>query len=326
MVPKRGLIVGAGGMGRAWAENLRDHPFTEIAAICDIDSERARQRAEEYNLLIPTGSDLPRLIDEVKPDFVVDVTIPEAHRDVVITALKAGVPVLGEKPMADTLENARAMVQASQETGQLYMVSQSRRYDARLVAFQSAIQTIGSLALLNVDFYLGPHFGGFREEMPSPLLLDMAIHTFDAARKLTGQNAVRCTSFEWNPDWSWYQGAAFAECRFEMTGGVVFHYRGSWAAHGHHTSWEGSWRAVGRDGSAVWDGHGSPSAEVVVGDEGFFRPSEVREFAPAEEFAGGIRGALEEFLHALATGATPQGDCRDNLQSLEMVFMALNRD
>ena len=322
----RGLIVGAGGMGRAWVENLRDHPGTEVAGICDIDPAGAAQRADEYGLAVPTGSDLSRLIAEVQPDFVVDVTVPEAHRDVVTTALRAGVPVLGEKPMADTLENARAMVQASKETGQLYMVSQSRRYDARLVAFQSAIQTLGPLALLNVDFYLGPHFGGFREEMPSPLLLDMAIHTFDAARKLTGQDALRCTSFEWNPDWSWYRGAAFAECRFEMTGGIIFHYRGSWAAHGHPTSWEGNWRAVGRDGSAVWDGHGAPSADVVTGQEGFFRPSEVREFAPPEPFAGGIRGALEEFLHALATGATPQGACHDNLKSLEMVFMALNRE
>jgi predicted dehydrogenase len=59
----------------------------------------------------------------------VDVTVPEAHRDVTLQALAAGVPVLGEKPMASSMDEARAMVAASERAGKLYMVSQSRRYD-----------------------------------------------------------------------------------------------------------------------------------------------------------------------------------------------------
>ena len=93
---------------------------------------------------------------------MVDVTIPEAHRDVTLQALAAGVPVLGEKPMADSMERAREMVAASEKSGKLYMVSQSRRYDARLWAFRQLIaEQVGTPGILNSDFYLGAHFGGF---------------------------------------------------------------------------------------------------------------------------------------------------------------------
>src|SRR5207249_4503357 len=121
------------------------------------------------------GADPEHALAEVRPDFVVDVTVPEAHHDVTLAALAAGVPVLGEKPMAAV------------RAGKLYMVSQSRRYDARLHAMRRLIvEQIGELGILNSDYYIGAHFGGFRDEMVSPLVLDMAIHTFDAARYLSG--------------------------------------------------------------------------------------------------------------------------------------------
>jgi predicted dehydrogenase len=114
----------------------------------------------------------------------------------VLLALSAGVPVLGEKPMADSMERARAMVAASERAGKLYMVSQSRRYNAQLQALRRLIvEHIGDLGLLNADFYIGPHFGGFRDTMASPLILDMAIHTFDAARYLTFSNGSGTSGF-----------------------------------------------------------------------------------------------------------------------------------
>src|SRR5439155_24342046 len=106
-----------------------------------------------------------------------------------------------------------------------------------------------------------------RETMRSPLLLDMAIHTFDAARYLTGADAVAVYCEEFNPPWSWWAGNAAATAIFEMTGGLRFTYRGSWCAEGQPTSWDSEWRAVGPHGTATWDGAGDPMAEVVAGTE-----------------------------------------------------------
>jgi predicted dehydrogenase len=61
-----------------------------------------------------------------------------------------------------------------------------------------------------------------------------------------------------------------------------------------------------------------------VEGEGLVRPTARRDWEEFDDgYAEGIRGSLEEFLSALDTGATPHGECRDNFQTLAMVFAAL---
>ena len=321
----RALLVGAGGMGRAWAKNLAEYDQVQLAGWVDIRPDAAAQAAEQLGIAgVSTGADLARMLAELRPDFLVDVTVPEAHHDVTLLALGAGVPVLGEKPMASSLAQARAMVTASERAGKLYMVSQSRRYDARLHALRQLIdERVGALGILNSDFYIGPHFGGFRDQMASPLLLDMAIHTLDAARFLSSADPVAVYCDEFNPPWSWYQGAASATAIFEMSGGLRYTYRGSWCSEGRHTSWEAEWRAVGPYGTATWDGHTAPLAEVVSAPGDFLSATEAHAGVVDPDFASGIAGSLRDFVRALHTGATPMGECHDNIKSLAMVFGAI---
>ena len=320
----KALIVGAGGMGQAWGDNLKKCEQTDVVGWVDINSDAAAKAADKYEFSgIYTGDDLGKALAETKPDFVVDVTIPEAHEAVTIQTLRAGIPVLGEKPMSVNMESARAMVAASEKAGKLYMVSQSRRYNPQLKALRGLIENqIGELGILNSDFYIGAHFGGFRDEMPSPLLLDMAIHTIDAARYLSGADPVAVYCDEFNPSWSWYKGNVSATAIFEMTGGLRYTYRGSWCSDGRHTSWEGDWRAVGAKGTATWDGHESVVADVITGEEAFFRPTQNIE-GKIETISQGIAGSLRDFLNALETGDTPMGECHDNIKSLAMVFAAI---
>ena len=324
---KKALIVGAGGMGRAWGRNLQDHEGVEIVGWVDIRPDAARQAAEELGLSgIHTGDDLVVAVAEVRPDFVVDVTVPEAHRDVTVQALALGLPVLGEKPMASSMAEAREMVAASERAGKLYMVSQSRRYDAHLHALRALIQHhVGPPGILNSDFYIGAHFGGFRDEMAHVLILDMAIHTFDAARFLTDADPVAVYCEEFNPPWSWYKGDASATAIFELTGGLRYTYRGSWCAEGRQTSWEAEWRAAGPHGTATWDGVGghAPVADIVTESGGFIREAQTYTSEVPPDMPPGIAGSLRDFLHALDTGATPMGECHDNIKSLAMVFGAI---
>jgi predicted dehydrogenase len=326
MTQHRALLVGAGGMGRAWAKNLAGNPDATIAGWVDIRPGAAAQAANELDLPVAyTGDDLERALAEVRPDFVVDVTVPEAHHDVTLAALAADIPVLGEKPMAATMDQARAMVAASEKAGVLYMVSQSRRYDGRLHAFRQLIeQAAGPVGILNADFFIGAHFGGFRDQMAHVLVLDMAIHTFDAARYLLGDVApvaVYCEEF--NPPWSWYQGDASAVAIFEMAGGARFTYRGSWCAEGRHTAWEAEWRAVGPRGTATWDGAENLLADTVAETGGFHSTFTQSSGEIDRDVPHGIAGSLRDFLHALRTGDTPMGECHDNIKSLAMVFGAI---
>lgn len=312
-------------MGRAWGKNIQSNSDVELVGWVDIRPGAAATAIADTGLpRTQAYEDLGDAIASAQPDFVVDVTIPEAHHDVTLQALGAGIPVLGEKPMADSMERARSMVAASERSGKLYMVSQSRRYDPQLHALRRlVVEHTGPLGILNSDFYIGAHFGGFRDEMPNVLLLDMAIHTFDAARLVCDADPVAVYCDEFNPPWSWYRGNASATAIFEMTGGLRYTYRGSWCAEGRGTSWEAEWRAVGPHGTASWDGHGAPVADIVVEGGSFVSKSEERAVVVEEEMPRGIAGSLRDFLHALETGATPMGECHDNIKSLAMVFGAI---
>ena len=311
-------------MGRAWGRNLNNSDDCELAGWIDVREGAAEKAVEELGFAVEyTGTDLETAIKQVSPDFVVDVTPPEVHRHVTVTSLGHGIPVIGEKPMASTMREAKEMVAASDAAGKLYMVSQSRRYLSKQSGFKSLVDhEIGDLGILNVDFYIGAHFGGFRDEMASVLLIDMAIHTLDSARFISGLDPVSVFADEFNPKWSWYQGASSANAQFEMSNGARFNYRGSWCAEGGQTSWEGDWRAVGSKGTAIWHGSEAAHADVVIGTTGFHRETK-RVEAPPFDIREGISGSLAEFLAALNGGPTPNGECHDNIKSLAMVFAAV---
>jgi len=160
--------------------------------------------------------------------------------------------------------------------------------------------------------------------MKHVLLLDMAIHSFDAARFISGADPVSVFCKEWNPQGSWYDHDASAVCIFEMSDGIFHTYRGSWCAEGLNTSWECAWRAVCTKGSAIWDGADSIQAAQVRKTGGFF--SECAELpVPIADTAkdGGHRGVIADFVECLRKGKTPETICTDNIKSLAMVLGAI---
>jgi len=320
----RAIVVGAGSISNAWFPPLAAERVA-VAAVVDLRREAAEAQIAKYGLAARASDDLAGTLREVSADFLVDLTVPEAHCAVVSAALRAGLHVIGEKPMAASLAQARRMVRAAERTGRLYMVSQSRRWEAHheAVARTVAAGRLGGLTALHCDFFIAPHFGGFRDRMPSPLVLDMAIHHFDLARMFSGADPVAVYAQEWNPRGSWYRGDAAAACIFEMTGGVRFVYRGSWCAEGCVTSWSGNWRIIGDRGTLLCENDQPPRGEVVTGRGGFTRRARtLRAAVPALRHRA-MHGALREMLRYLRTGRRPQTECHDNIKSLAMVFAAM---
>jgi predicted dehydrogenase len=161
--------------------------------------------------------------------------------------------------------------------------------------------------------------------MDHVLLLDMAIHTFDAARFISRLEPEAVYCVETNPAGSWYAHGAAANALFEFTGGVAVTYRGSWCAEGANTNWDSSWRIIGTKGTLLWDGEGGFTARVVDGDEGFFRPLKdvtvppPRDVRETESHASVIAG----FLDAIDGRRQPETSGEDNIKSLAMVFAAI---
>jgi len=321
---ERCVVVGAGGISNVWFRQLIAEKV-KVVAVVDIRREAAEGQVAKFGLDAEVSTDLAATLERTRPDFVVDLTVPEAHCEVTCTALKAGCHVVSEKPMAASMAEARKMVRTAERTGKLYMVSQSRRWDPKHDAIRRTVAAgrLGTLTTINCDFYIGAHFGGFRAEMPSPLILDMAIHHFDLARYLSGADPVAVYAKEFNPKGSWYKGDAAASCIFEMTDGVVFTYRGSWCAEGCQTSWNGDWRLIGDRGTLLYERDADPHGEVVAGKEGFSRPLKPLRVAKSRMRHTAMRGALREMLAFLRTGKVPQTECHDNIKSLAMVFAAI---
>ena len=321
------IVVGAGGISDAWFGPLKQEGV-RIAAVVDLRKEAAQEKIDQHQLTGTLASDdLQKTLAEFKgkADFVLDLTIPEAHCQVTCQSLAAGFHVLGEKPMAVSMDQARRMLAASENSRKMYMVSQSRRWDKNHIATENAIATgqIGMLTTLNCDFYIGAHFGGFRDEMPSPLILDMAIHHFDLARMFARRTCVAVYAEEFNPHGSWYKGDAAANCIFEMQDQVRFAYRGSWCAEGPHTSWNGDWRIIGDKGTLIMANDQFPQGEIVTNQEGFHREKSPLTIPQPENTAFNMHGSLREMLHFLRTGQKPQTECHDNIHSLAMVFAAI---
>jgi predicted dehydrogenase len=326
----RAALVGCGAMSRAWLQAAVKIPDLCIVGLADLDAARAEARAAEFGLKQAViARDVHELIDQSHPDLLFDVVVPSARHDVVVAGLAAGCHVLSEKPMAETLDDARDLIARARSAGRIHAVVQNRRYVAGVRRIARALNggAIGDIASVHADFFLAPHFGGFREEMSHVLLLDMAIHTFDALRCMTGLAASGVYCREWNPPHSWYREGSSAAAIFELETGAIFVYRGSWCAPGLPTSWESVWRFVGAKGALSWDGADLIRIEALGPGErnGLFdpvRPVEAPALA-ADDHIGAHFGVLHDFVAAVRAGAEPETVGHDNIRSLAMVFGAI---
>ncbi|MFS0712465.1 Gfo/Idh/MocA family oxidoreductase [Microbacterium sp. 2P01SA-2] len=311
---RRVVIVGAGAMGKAWIDTVVRRTDLEIVGLVDIAADAARAAALERGLEVATFGSVDDALAALDVDLVVNVTIPQAHLEVSAAALRAGVPVLSEKPVTPTVAEALLLSAVSASTATLMATSQSRRHSRGIRAFRDALADLGGAEQLDVRFFQNPRFGGFRDEMPSPLLVDMAIHQFDQARYLLSSEPVSVYCEEFSPRWSWYRGAAAAEAIFRFADGGRFSYSGSWCADGLTTSWNGDWRGSTARGSAAWDGE----TDVVV---------QSRDGGPRTctlmDGAEGLDAALAEFVDALDGGPAPSGEITRNIGSLAMVEAAV---
>jgi predicted dehydrogenase len=113
-------IIGCGRMGQNYAEAYTTYPDTEIVAIADANAQRREVLGTRFGVrgLYP---DIEALLADIVPDIAVVVTPTKYMKDAVIACAKAGVKGIStEKPIAASLEDADAMVEACSERGVVF--------------------------------------------------------------------------------------------------------------------------------------------------------------------------------------------------------------
>lgn len=122
------------GMGQAHLQGYKDIPDVEIAGIADIDAKRLATCAEQYHIS-NAFTDYRELLGLPGLDAV-SVCLPNyLHGTVSVDALRAGLHVLVEKPMAKSVADAEAMVAAARETGKTLAVSVNYRWNLQPESF-----------------------------------------------------------------------------------------------------------------------------------------------------------------------------------------------
>ncbi|NDJ62384.1 MAG: Gfo/Idh/MocA family oxidoreductase [Chloroflexi bacterium] len=323
------IQLGIGGMGNVWLQTVRNSSEVEHAAFVETNPETAQQQAGTYGLdpaLIYRT--LPEALAAVQADAVLDITPPQFHEQMSITALEAGLHVLSEKPLADTRAAAQAIVRKADDTGLVHMVAQNYRYRVPVMTLKQVLDSgeLGRIGAVQVAFYRGPHPGGFREVMAYPLIIDMAIHHFDLMRFLLEREPVEIYGKSWNPPWSWYAGDASATVALEFADGVVVSYSGSWCSQGKQLSWNGDWRIECERG-VIWMLDDEVYLQRVRADLvplGFTfmqidndPPEQITPVTPAYTEQGYL---LHTFYEAITQGTPPPTRCQDNIHSLNIVF------
>lgn len=319
-------------MAKGWLRAVQSIPDLQralrVVGLVDLDPDVAQALANEFDLKSVTiGADLRDVLEQTQADIVFDVVIPAARHSVVRTALAYGCHVLSEKPMSNSMDEAADLIIAAKEVGKIHSVVQNRRFISGVRRMRRFVESgvIGDITAIHCDFFIGPHFGGFREQMDNVLLLDMAIHTFDAARYVSGKSPLSVYCLETNPRGSWYAHGASANAVFKLSDDVVFTYRGSWCAEGERTSWESAWRIVGTNGMLTWDGEDTFKASVAGTQDGLLRGFTPVDVPPPlnDEETHGHASVIADFLAAIRSGRAPETDGQDNIKSLAMVFGAI---
>lgn len=191
-------VIGAGAIGRTHIAMARDHALFELAAIVDA-SEAAQALAAQLG--VAAYADTSAMLAAVRPDAVIVATPNATHADIGSECLQAGAHVLMEKPITDTLEDARRLCMAAEQAGRVLLVGHQRRYNAILRAAREIVQSgrlgklvsaTGMATWLKPDDYFDMAWR--RQPGGGPILINL-IHDIDLLRFLMGEiDSVQASS------------------------------------------------------------------------------------------------------------------------------------
>lgn len=183
------VVIGAGRMGAIRATDLHADPRVEEVLIANRNDGRSASVAAEIGAHAVMWREVGTTdaLLALSPDAIVVALATDAHAQILDGALRTGLPVLCEKPIALNLEDTEAVIDLAAEHGSILQIGFQRRFDAGIRAMHERIASgdvgvLYSMSLLSHDIApSGPEFiagsGG--------IFRDLHVHDFDVVRWLT---------------------------------------------------------------------------------------------------------------------------------------------
>ena len=186
-------IVGTGSFSKAHIQAVTDAYNAELVGLSDQDETRLYQHDEKFRLAdIPHHLNYQEMLARDDVDAIIVSANDQAHCELTVAALKAGKPVLCEKPMALTTEECKAMIDAGKESGSMLMIGQVARFNP---AAQKMIEIAKSGKLGEIfyvesdyahDYSKIPGSTGWRRDPNRHGIIGGGCHSVDLLRCIAG--------------------------------------------------------------------------------------------------------------------------------------------
>ncbi|CAM3366319.1 Gfo/Idh/MocA family protein [Marinicrinis lubricantis] len=213
-------IMGPGYISSTFAKDLQQTEGAELVAVGSKSMERAEKFAEEFNIPKAYG-DYEEMANDPNIDIVYVGTLHPAHKDNVLTCLRAGKAVLCEKPFTINAQESKELISYARENQLFLMEAMWTRYLPPIVKVREWLQQglIGEVKLVqaNFGFDIGNQAEGrlLNRELGGGALLDAGIYPVSFASMVYGQQPSKIMS-------SAYLGETGVDERFSL----LFEYEG----------------------------------------------------------------------------------------------------
>ncbi|MBU3105093.1 Gfo/Idh/MocA family protein [Clostridium gasigenes] len=183
-------IIGCGNIFAMHGQSIKEIANAEIVAVCDINEERAKEKAIQYNCNYYV--DYKEMLEKEKID-VIHICLPHyLHAEVAIYASNLGKHVLTEKPMSISIEDGENMVKAAKDNNVTLGVIFQNRYNAGSVLIKETLKS-GLLGIIKAgklevtwdrsdEYYTKSDWKGTWDKEGGGVIIDQAIHTMDLMR------------------------------------------------------------------------------------------------------------------------------------------------
>jgi predicted dehydrogenase len=199
MQPLRVLVVGCGNMGRSHARAYHAMPEFEIAGLVS-RGEASRNALSQELGGYPTFADFEEAMASARPDVVSINTFPDTHAAIATAALKAGCHVFCEKPLAETVEEAQAIVDLAQAMGRKLVVGYILRVHPAWQKFIEVARTLGKPLVMRMNLNQqsrGKDWATHKALMDSMSpIVDCGVHYVDVMCQMTQSRPVRVSAIQ----------------------------------------------------------------------------------------------------------------------------------
>ena len=190
----RVLVVGVGNMGASHARAYDKIDGFELAGLCARRILKRTDLPERWSN-VPRFADYGEALETLKPDVVSINTWPDTHADYAIRAFKAGTHVFMEKPIAETVKDARRVVAAARAADRKLVIGYILRVHPSWVKFVDLAKGLGKPLVMRMNLNqqsIGDAWTWHKNLMKSlPPIVDCGVHYVDVMCQMTGAKPVR---------------------------------------------------------------------------------------------------------------------------------------